>query len=205
MNFHNGDTNKIQVYLAASAANHNHLCPRQVLGVRLAMAGVNALGLGLPRADKRLLAIVESDGCFSDGVAAVTGCTVGHRTLRVEDYGKAAVTLVDTIDANAFRISPKPDVRQRAAQYAPGEDRAYFAQLVGYQVMPDNILVNIRPVELFPLLQALLSSPGLREVCQRCGEEIINERHILKDGEILCRSCAGQAYFRYIPKLQKGT
>jgi formylmethanofuran dehydrogenase subunit E len=203
MNFDKVDANQLQVYLAASAANHNHLCPRQVLGVRLAIAGVDALGLGLPRADKRLLAIIESDGCFSDGVAAVTSCTVGHRTLRVEDYGKAAVTLVDTIDTHAFRISPKPDVRQRAAQYAPGEDRPYFAQLLGYQVMPDNLLVNIRPVELYPSLQALLSSPGLREVCQRCGEEIINERQILQDGEILCPSCAGQAYFRYIPGRQK--
>ncbi len=190
--------NQLQGYLAATSARHSHLCPRQVLGVRLALAGVNALGLVLPRADKRLMAIVESDGCFADGVAVVTDCAVGHRTLRVEDYGKAAVTLVDTINATALRISPRADVRSQAALYAPGEDRPYFAQLVGYQVMPDDELVNIRPVELHPALIDLLSQPGLREVCVRCGEEIINERQILKDGEVLCRSCAGPAYFGYI-------
>jgi len=203
MNFDPTITNRLQGYLAASAARHDHLCPRQVLGVRLALAGVNALGLGLPRTDKRLLCIVESDGCFSDGVGVVTGCSVGHRTLRVEDYGKAAVTLVDTITSTALRISPQLDVRQRAGQYAPGEDRPYFAQLVGYQGMPDAELLTIQPVELHPELNEILSQPGLREVCARCGEEIINERQIIKHGEILCRSCAGQAYFRYIFPISK--
>ena len=34
--------------LERSAARHSHLCPRQVLGVRMGMAGLAALGLEAP-------------------------------------------------------------------------------------------------------------------------------------------------------------
>jgi formylmethanofuran dehydrogenase subunit E len=50
----------------------------------------------LPQNDKRLFAFVETDGCFYDGVAVASGCWVGHRTLRLMDYRKVAVTIVDT-------------------------------------------------------------------------------------------------------------
>ena len=190
----------LQMYLAESAAKHSHLCPRQVLGVRLALAGMNALGLTVPCSDKQLMAIVETDGCFSDGVSAVTGASVSHRTLRVEDFGKVAVTLVDTISETAFRVSPQIDVRQRAGMYAPGEDRPYFAQLTGYQFMPDKELVDLRRVELYPGVKSLVSLPGMRAVCERCGEEILNERQVIQKGLVLCRACAGYAYYRTVVK-----
>ncbi len=186
----------LQMYLAASAAKHSHLCPRQVLGVRSALAGVNALGMVIPSGDKRLLAIVETDGCYSDGVAVVTGSSVGHRTLRVEDYGKVAVTLIDALTEQAIRVSPQIDVRLRVAGYIPGEERPYFAQLYGYQVMPDNELLDVRPVLLDPGVKWLVSLPGLRAVCEQCGEEILNEREVHRDGKTLCRACAGFAYYR---------
>lgn len=186
----------LQVYLAASAAKHSHLCPRQVLGVRLALAGVNALGLVAPSRDKRLMAIVETDGCFSDGVSAVTGSSVSHRTLRVEDYGKVAVTLVDTITEMALRVSPQIDVRRRVGKYAPGEDRPYFAQLTAYQFMPDSELLDIKPVELHPDVKSLVSLPGVRAVCEKCGEEILNERQVIQNGLVFCLACAGFAYYR---------
>jgi formylmethanofuran dehydrogenase subunit E len=31
--------------------------------------------------------------------------------------------------------------------------------------------------------------------CDRCGEEITNEREVLRDGETLCRACAGERYY----------
>lgn len=95
----------IKDLLEKSAARHTHLCPRQVLGVRVALAGASALGLSIPRADKRLLIILETDGCFADGVEAATGCTVGHRTLRVEDYGKITATFADTATEKAIRAA----------------------------------------------------------------------------------------------------
>ena len=106
---------------------------------RIGLAGAAGLGLEAPFKGKRLLVIVESDGCFVDGVSATTGCSVGHRTLRVEDYGKVAATFVDVSSERALRVAPRSDVRQRAGEYAPGEKRRYDAQLQGYRRMPDEI------------------------------------------------------------------
>ena len=113
-------TSGLKALLDASAARHARLCPRQVLGVRFGLAGASALGLEAPRQDKQLMAIIETDGCFADGIEAATGCSVGHRTMRIEDYGKIAVTFVDTLTGRAVRIAPRRDVRQRALSYSDG-------------------------------------------------------------------------------------
>jgi formylmethanofuran dehydrogenase subunit E len=82
--------------LEKSMHDHDHLCPRQILGVRIGHGRYENTGFDEPPAKKQLLVISETDGCFVDGVIAATNCTVGHRTLRVEDYGKVAATFVDT-------------------------------------------------------------------------------------------------------------
>ena len=85
----------LEALFAASAAQHRHLCPRQVLGVRMGVLAGGVLGLILPQQDKRLITLIETDGCFADGISSATGCCIGHRTLRVMDYGKVAATFVD--------------------------------------------------------------------------------------------------------------
>ena len=181
--------------LKRSAGRHSHLCPRQVLGVRIGLAGASRLGLEVPRRDKRLLVIIETDGCFTDGIEVATGVTVGQRRLRVEDYGKVAATFVDTLSGQAIRISPHSSARNRAVHYAPEAANLYEAQLQGYQIMPDEVLLEIVPVILKPGVDKLLSKPGLRVDCALCGEEIMNERELEREGRNLCRSCAGDSYF----------
>ncbi len=187
----------LQEPLRLLATQHSRLCPRQVLGVRIGLAGVMALPRAASDGPKGLLVILETDGCFADGVSAATGCTVGKRTLRVEDYGKVAATFVDVKREQAVRIAPRLDVRQRAHLYAPGESRHYFAQLHGYQVMPDHELLNIQPVCLSTTVAEIISRAGLRVTCQSCGEEIMNEREVRRAGQLLCRTCAGDSY--YVP------
>ncbi len=186
---------RLRALLETSSGRHQHLCPRQVLGVRFALAGGAALGLSLPRRDKRLLVIVEIDGCFVDGVEVATGASVGHRTLRVEDYGKVAATFVDVKDDRALRVAPRLQVREQAGDYAPGEPSKYFAMLYAYQVMPDAELLSIQEVRLARPVQELISHPGLQVTCDRCGEEIFNEREIYRNGLCLCRTCAQGAYY----------
>lgn len=185
----------LQSILEVSSARHIHLCPRQVLGARIGLAGTAALGYELPRYDKRMLIILETDGCFADGVEAATGCTVGHRTLRIEDYGKIAATFVDAQTGQALRIAPRLDVRERAYDYAPGESRHYSAQLKGYQIMPDDELLTIQPVQLTIPVSKIISRAGVRILCGGCGEEIVNEREILVDGRMLCHICALGGYY----------
>lgn len=188
----------LQAILAESSARHSHLCPRQVLGARIGLAGGAALNLDLPRTDKQLLIFVESDGCFADGVEVATGCTMGHRTLRLEDYGKIAAVFVDIESERAVRVAPRLDVRERAYAYAPSERRHYFVQLQGYQVMPDEELLTVQPVALTTPVAQIVSRPIVRANCDRCGEEIINEREIVGGGQTLCRSCAQPGYYRVL-------
>jgi formylmethanofuran dehydrogenase subunit E len=183
--------------LAASCRRHRRLCPRQVLGVRMGLAGAAALGLPAPAAEKRLLVIVETDGCFVDGVEAATGCSLGARTLRCEDYGKVAATFVDTRRERAVRLAPRPGLRQAARAAAPEAPTPYAAQLAAYQRLPVADLFVIQPVGLARPLAELLSRPGLRTTCAACGEEIINQREIHTPAGPLCRACAGLAvYYR---------
>ena len=93
---------------------HKHLCPRQVLGVRMGQYAGELLRLELPQQDKRLYTFVETDGCFVDGVTVATGCSVGHRTLRLMDQGKVAATFVDMRSGKAVRIWPDAQCRARA-------------------------------------------------------------------------------------------
>ena len=181
--------------LELASARHKHLCPRQVLGARCAIAAAAMLELEVPRKDKRLLVIVETDGCFVDGVEAVAGVSVGGRTLRVEDYGKIAATFVDVKTERALRVAPQLDVRDRALDYAPEQTRRYFAMLHGYQRMPDNELLSFEWVNLSTPVAAIVSRASARAKCEKCGEEIINEREVEGDGLSLCRSCAGGGYY----------
>lgn len=187
---------KIQPLLDESSKHHSHLCPRQILGVRIGLAGMEALGLEANQGSKRLLTILETDGCFADGVIAATNCTVGHRTLRVEDYGKVAATFVDTKTGRAVRVSPTLDVRNRAYSCCPDESRHYFAQMQAYQTMPVEQLVTITEIQLMIPVEQIMSRPGIRVECASCGEEIMNEREITLDGQPLCRACAGGAYYQ---------
>ncbi len=182
--------------LRASAALHQHLCPKQVLGVRMGLLAADLLGLSLPRADKRVLTIVETDGCFADGVSASTGCSVGHRTLRVIDYGKVAATFVDVETGQAVRIAPHPEARQRASHYAQGARGHWQAYLEGYQRMPFDQLFSWREVFLVEDVRAIISTAAARAICTCCGEEIINEREVIRNGRALCRACAEGAYYR---------
>lgn len=182
---------EIRSYLEQTAALHKHLCPRQVLGVRIGLYAGELLGVEVPQEGKRLFAFVETDGCFADGVSVASGCWLGHRTLRLVDLGKAAATFVDTETDRAIRISSHPHAREMAAMYAPDAQDSWHAQREAYQVMPVEELLQARSVTLTVSLRGIISRPGLRVPCESCGEEIMNEREVVVDGKVLCRVCAG--------------
>lgn len=196
-------TQILQDLLAQSATAHRgHLCPRQVLGVRMGMYAGELLGLALPQADKRLYTFVEMDGCLIDGIAVATGCAVGRRTMRVLDYGKCAATFVDTLTEGAIRIAPTRASRPRAWEYAPDAPDRWHAQLAAYPVMPATELFVAQPVTLTVSLQQIISRHGHRVVCEQCGEDVINEREVRVNGRIVCRACAQGAYFRLLDQAQ---
>jgi hypothetical protein len=72
--------------------------------------------------------------------------------------------------------------------------------LLGYQAMPSEELLYMRAVALTISVAELISQPGLRVTCARCGEAVINGREVRVDGRILCRGCADGAYYRSVER-----
>ena len=186
----------LQNILEQSTKMHKHLCPRQVLGARMGLFAGELLGLELPQKRKRLLTIMETDGCGADGVSVATNCWVGRRTMRIEDYGKMAATFVDTRTETAVRVYPHPQCRDIAPNYAPDAKNRWESYLIGYQIMPVEELLAYQVVQLRQPVSEIISRPGIRTLCDKCGEEIINQREIVQNRLVLCKGCTGNAYYR---------
>jgi formylmethanofuran dehydrogenase subunit E len=190
-----GTTAELSTCLDQLARLHPRLCPRQVLGVRMGLLAGEILGLDLPRRDKRLLVLVETDGCFADGLSVATGCWLGRRTLRLVDHGRVAATLVDTSTTEAVRLRPHPQARMRGLSWAPHAADEWHAQLIGYQLMPSAELLQVESVTLTTPLEQILGRPGVRVTCVACGEEVLNSRELRTPAGPLCAACAGRAYY----------
>src|ERR1700737_3654767 len=103
-------------YLRDAEQAHGHLCAVQVLGVRLAMLGLQELGIDDPRGKdrKRLVTFVEIDRCATDAIGGVTGCGLGKRSLTFRDWGKMAATFVDVVNNKAVRIAARESSKDAA-------------------------------------------------------------------------------------------
>ena len=104
--------------LEESGKLHGHVCPGQILGVRMAMLGCTLVGVDEPTKSKSLIVYVEIDRCATDAIQAVTGCRLGKRTLKYLDYGKVAATFVNTTTGKAFRVVAREDSRDTVWKYA---------------------------------------------------------------------------------------
>ncbi len=197
--------NRLQSLLEECARRHAHLCPRQVLGVRMGLKAGEVLNLQLPRKDKRLFTFVEIDGCTTDGIAVATGCNVGRRTMHIVDFGKIAATFVDQETGSAIRIHPHPNLRNAAMCYTSQANDRWHAYLIAYQQMSSDELFLIDHVTLTISLEKMVSKESARARCTHCGEEIFNEREVQMNGITLCKACAGEAYYLiHSPKKNNG-
>jgi formylmethanofuran dehydrogenase subunit E len=172
---------------------HGHLCPGQVLGVRMALAGCRAIGIEEPRrAGKDLVVLVEIDRCATDAIQALTGVSLGKRTLKHVDLGKMAATFVRVSRGTAVRVLARDDARTRAARWAPAGADSRRAQIAAYRLMPEPELLRVAPVTVKP---GWLDRPRVRVTCDACGEGVNYGRQVAgPGGETLCRACAGEGY-----------
>ena len=181
--------------LAESVAYHGHLCPGQVLGVRLAMAGCRAVGVDDPRESKDLIVYVEIDRCATDAIQTITGCKLGKRTLKHVDYGKMAATFCNVRTGQAVRVVARDDSRAKARAYASPEATMHEAQLRAYRLMSDVELFDIAFVRVHIRPSDLPGHPTSRVACEQCGEGVNDGREVKSKGQVLCRACAFQPYY----------
>jgi formylmethanofuran dehydrogenase subunit E len=176
---------------------HGHLCAGQVLGVRLAMLGLELLGIDDPygKDRKRLVTFVEIDRCATDAVAVVTGCRLGKRALKFRDWGKVAATFVDLESGRAVRICARESSKALARQMHPEIQSKNQQQMLAYREMRTDDLFTVQWVKVTVPPEDLPGYQGPRIVCEECGEGINFQREVRQDGKTLCRACTGERYY----------
>jgi len=182
----------------SSAASHGHLCPGQVVGVRMAMLGCRLIDLDEPtRHDqiKKLIVYIEMDRCTADAVAHVTGVKLGRRSLKFMDYGIMAATFVNLESGKAFRVVSTEESRDLAPHFAPEISGKHTQQLEAYKRMPDNVLFRVQQVKV-AIDEFDMPGPTRRKVvCAQCGQLVRDHREVPIDGLSYCKPCAEGAYF----------
>ncbi|MGO9612890.1 MAG: FmdE family protein [Dissulfurispiraceae bacterium] len=187
----------VESLLLDSAAVHGHLCPGQVLGVRMAVLGLSEIGIEEPKeTEKNLIVFIEMDRCAADAIQSVTGCTLGRRTMKFLDYGKMAATFVNLKTGRAVRIVAKEDARIKGKECFPEINNKYMAQLEAYKIMPVDELFDTMSVVVELKPEDMPGRPSKRIKCARCGEYVQDAREVIKHGCILCRPCAGGSYYK---------
>ncbi len=190
-------TNRFAELLVESAAFHGHICPGQVLGVRMAMRGCQELGIARPREeDKRMIVYVEIDRCATDAIQVVTGCKLGKRTMKYVDYGKLAATFIDLHTGNAVRLAAREDVREKAALCRRQGWTKHEAEVNAYKAMSDEELFHIERVVVQIPLEDMPGPPLHRVICEQCDEGINDFREVKVEGRVLCRACAYGSYYQ---------
>ena len=189
----------LEEYIVLAAQSHGHMCPGQILGIRMAMLGLRSIGIEDPvEARKRLLTFVEIDRCATDAVSLVTGCRLGKRTLKFLNYGKVAATFVDLETARAVRVAARDDARAKAKTMFPDMADAHQAQLAAYKAMENRDLFDLQAVRVKLKPEDLPGRPHTRVACAQCGEGVNDGRELRVGGLLLCRSCAGEKYYEVV-------
>ena len=185
-------------YVALAEQAHGHICAGQILGLRMALFGVKLLGLDDPegRDRKRLITFVEIDRCATDAVTVVTGCRLGKRAFKFRDFGKVASTFCDLKEDRAVRVVAKESSKQRAKEMYPEILDKNQQQMKAYRELPDEELFDAQWVQVHVGPEDLPGYKAPRVVCVECGEGVNFRREVNRGGRLLCRSCAGERYYR---------
>lgn len=184
--------------LCSSVSAHGHLCPGQIVGVRMAILGCRLIGLDNPSHHdqiKKILVYVEMDRCTADAVAHVTGVKLGRRSLKYVDYGIMAATFVHLVTRDAFRVISTEESRELVSVYAPDVAGKHEQQIEAYKRMPDSVLFRVQAVTVNVSDSDLPGPTRYKTTCSQCGQVVRDSREIMVSGYPLCRPCAHGAYF----------
>jgi formylmethanofuran dehydrogenase subunit E len=193
--------NSFDELLREAELAHGHLCAGQILGVRMAMLGLEMLGIDDPKGKdrKRTMAFVEIDRCATDAIAVVTGARLGKRALKFRDWGKMAATFMDVDESGnvrkAVRIAAKESSKDLAKQLHPEIENKNQQQMAAYREMRNEDLFYWQWVRVKLGPEEMPGYRGPRVTCDACGEGINFAREVRRGDRILCRACSGERYY----------
>ena len=181
--------------IAECGGLHGHICPGQVLGVRMAVLGCHLTGIEDPRGvdRKKLFVWVEIDRCVTDAITAVTGVRLGKRSLKYLDYGKVAATFLNSSENRAYRIVAKEESRELADSLYPSIDNKKERQMLTYRQAEVSALFKVEAVRIELNDFEMPGRPRKRISCAQCGEGVNDGRDLLDAlNRRVCRSCIQQ-------------
>jgi formylmethanofuran dehydrogenase subunit E len=159
------------------------------LGTKITLAALKALGIDPHVHNKNLIVYVEVDRCMTDAVQVITGCSLGHRSLKFVDYGKFAATFINQETGQAYRAT----VKESFDTSGPIEEVCKEVEQI-----PDKELVILQKVKIDIPETDLPGFPKKRTNCFTCGERIMDGREVVRDGHDYCRACAAKPYYQEI-------
>lgn len=178
-----------EVLFNKAKAFHGHVCPGIVLGTRLTIAGMRELGLNPHEPQHNLIVYLEIDRCGSDAVQAITGCSLGHRSLKHKDFGKFAATFVDLTTKKAVRVA----VHEKNRAENDKRERQDLIRHLGQ--CPETDILNVEHVAIDVPDNDIPGFPLGKAICSSCGEQVMDNRHVMVDGKPFCKNCAGTSYY----------
>ncbi len=190
-----------ETLLRGSVEAHGHLCPGQVVGVRMAMLGCRLIGLDEPRTlpqIKELIVYVEMDRCATDAISFVTGAKLGRRSLKFVDNGIMAATFVNLDTQEAFRIVSTEKSRDLVELYISDITDKRKQQIDAYKKMSPDELFTVEEVFVDVPAWDMPGPTRFKAVCARCNAVVRDKREVLKNDEILCRPCAFGTYYQSV-------
>ncbi len=168
---------------------HGHVCAGIVLGTRLTMAGLRELGMNPHEPQRNLIVYMEIDRCGTDAVQAITGCSLGHRSMKFRDYGRFAATFVDLETRKAVRVAVNEKNRAAHDQLPQAE------MLKALATAPEDEILKIERVTVDIPDDDIPGFPKGKAVCSICGERVMDNRHSMVNGKPVCRACRDGAYY----------
>jgi len=98
----------------------------------------------------------------------------------------------------AIRVAARESSKQRARELHPEIENKNQQQMLAYRELSDDDLFSTEWVKVELLPEEFPGYKSDRITCARCGEGINFHRELFRDGQILCRSCAGETYYEIL-------
>jgi formylmethanofuran dehydrogenase subunit E len=192
---------------------HGHYCPFLALGVLAAQDALQKLDADNDGMED-LLAVVETNSCFSDGIQFTAGTTFGNNSLIYRDFGKTAVTFVkrNNPDENLRYYLEDSDFIEREYPEAANLFEKVIAERKGTKKEQEEMkklwqevafeIIEREPEKYFKIEEAVeIELPDYAPIfddrqCSSCGEKLMAVKAVEKDGEFFCKDCAQRSYYQ---------
>lgn len=192
---------------------HGHYCPYLALGVIAAADALNRLAAENDGMEE-LLAIVETNSCFSDGIQYTAGTTFGNNALIYRDLGKTAVSFVKRGESakNLRYYLKDSDFINREYPEAAKLFKKVIAERKGSKKEQKQMkkiwqkiafeIIEFEPEKFFKIEADIeIELPDYAPIfadqqCSKCGEKLMAAKAVKKDDEFFCKKCAESSYYQ---------